>query len=221
MYRVPSLHAASLQPMQDAKQEQLEWVKAVMDHLGVRSKNALAVIAGVEPSLIQKPFNPNYKGKFGADTLKKIADAAHLRVMEFPGRPGGLGEGDASPFVYNESENTLERNFDRAVRELTAGRNGRDAWVMGNHSLELSGVMPGDVLIVDMNLAPRPRDIVCAQLYDNARGRADTVFRIYDPPFLLVNSIRLGPHKGLMVDNDQIAIRGVVDAVLRRRTAAA
>lgn len=221
MYSVPSLHAASLPLMQDAKKEQLEWVQAVMDHLGVRSKNALAVLAGVEPSLIQKPFNPNYKGKFGADTLKKIADAARLRVMEFPGRPGGLAEAEAAPFVYDRSENAIDRNFDRAVRELTAGRNGRDAWVMGGYSLELSGILPGDVIIVDLNLTPHARDIVCAQVYDVRSNRAETVFRLYDPPFLITNSYRLGPQKGLMVDGDRVVIRGVVDGILRRRNVAA
>jgi hypothetical protein len=203
--------------MPDLKQEQLDWVRAVMAHLGVPSYNALATRAGIDPSLVQKPFNPNYKGKFGADTLKRIADAAGLRPMEYPDRPAGLGEAEAVRFNYDASSDAIARNVDRAVRELTSGRNGRDAWVIQGYALELAGFLPGDIVIVDMNITPQPRDIVCAQLYDWTGGKAETVFRLYDPPFLLIHSVRFGSQKPVLVDDDRVVIRGVVDGLLRRR----
>lgn len=203
--------------MADTKQDQLDWVRAVMAHLGLTTYNALAVRAKVDPSLIQKPFNKNYKGKFGTDTLGKIAAAAGLRVMEWPDRPGGLAEAEAIPFEYDQSGDAIAQNVDRAVRELTRGRNGRDAWQIQGHALELSGYVPGDIVIVDLNMTPRPKDVVCAQVYDWPNRRAETVFRVYDPPFLLTNSIRFGPQKPLLVDDERVSIRGVVDGLFRRR----
>lgn len=203
--------------MTDVKKDQLDWVTAVKAYLGVTSNNALAVMAGVDPSLVQKPFNPNYKGKFGADTLQKIAAAAGLRVMEYPSRPSGLAEAEAVPFVFDGSADAIAQNVDRAVRELCRGRNGRDPWVIRGYALELSGFLPGDIVIVDMNISPQPKDVVCAQVFDWSGRKAETVFRIYDPPFLLTNSIRFGPQKPLLVDDDRVMVRGVVDGMFRRR----
>lgn len=206
--------------MDTVKQEQIEWVRAVMAHLGVASANALAVMAGVNPANIQRPLSPGYKGKFGVDTIAKIAAAANLRPMEFPGRPGGLSEAETVPFRY-DAIGALESNIDRAVREMCKGRNGRDPWVMRSHALEGSGILPGDILIVDMNLQAKPKDIVCAQVYQWAQHKAETVFRVYEPPYLLVNSPRYGTQRPLVVDDRDVMVRGVVDAVLRRRSGAA
>lgn len=217
MYRVPVSTPHIVGRMDDVKREQIDWVKAVMAHMGLPSANALAVAAGVNPANIQKPLNPNYKGKFGVDTLAKIANAAGLRPMEFPDRPSGMAEAEAAPFVYDEKADAIGSNFDRAIREMTRGRNGRDPWVMRSFALEMSGVLPGDVLIVDMNLQPRPKDIVCAQVYQWADSRAETVFRIYEPPYLVMNSLRFGTAKPLPVDGQDVVIKGVVDGALRRR----
>lgn len=203
--------------MSDMKKDQLDWVTAVKAYLGVSSNNALAVKAGLDPSLVQKPFNPNYKGKFGADTLQKIADAAGLRVMEFPTRPAGMQETEAARFVYDTSANAIDSNIDRAVRELIRGRSGRDPWVNRSHALELAGILPGDILIVDMNLQPRPKDVVCAQIYSRGGVSAETVFRIYEPPYLVTQSLRYGTQKPVPVDGNDVVILGVVDGMLRRR----
>lgn len=203
--------------MSDVKQDQLNWVTAVKAYLGVTSNNQLAVLAGVNPGLIQKPFSKNYKGKFGMDTLQKIADAAGLRVMEYPNRPAALAEAEAVPFVYADSGDAIAQNVDRAVRELTRGRNGRDPWVIKGYALELSGYLPGDIVVVDLNMQPKPQDIVCALLYDWPGGKAETVFRLYDPPFLLTNSLRFGAQKPLLVDDSSVVVRGVVDGMFRRR----
>lgn len=207
--------------MEPVKAQQVEWVKAVMSYLGVKSANALALLAGVNPANIQRPLSPGYKGKFGPDTIHAIARAANLRPMQFPNRPAGLGEADAVPYVFAPNANAIDANFDRAVRELTMGRNGRDPWVMRSYALETSGIMPGDVLIVDLNLQAQPKDIVCAQLYQWSKMDAETVFRVYEPPYLLLNSARLGTARPIAVDGNDVVIRGVVDGVLRRMRSAA
>ena len=217
MFQSPALNRISLRGMDPVKKEQIEWVRAVMSYLGVPSANQLAEMAGVNPANIQRPLSPNYKGKFGVATIARIAAAANLRPMEFPSRPAGLGEPEAAQFTFDGAQDAIDSNIDRAVRELTRGRNGRDPWIMKSYALEMSGVLPGDILIVDMNLQPKPKDIVCAQIYSRGGREAETVFRVYEPPYLMMNSLRYGIQKPIPVDGEDVVIRGVVDGMFRRR----
>lgn len=220
MYSVAAFRAPSLPRMDSIKQEQIAWVRAVMAHLGVKSANALAILAGVNPANIQKPLKEETKAKFGVDTIAKIAAAANLRPMQFPHRPAGMAEVEASRFEFDQAADAIDSNVDRAVRELTRGRNGRDPWVIQTKALELSGILPGDIVIVDLNLQPKPLDVVCAQIYDTSGMKAETIFRIYQPPYLMTNSVLFGITKPLLVDGRDVVIRGVVDGMFRRRPAA-
>ncbi len=203
--------------MQNRRDEQIAWIKAVQAYLGV-SLTELARRARIAPSTLQRPINdPAWNGLMSDRTLAAVGTAANLRVMEFPSRPTGLGEPEAAPFAFNQNGDAIDQNVDRAVRELIRGRNGRDPWVIKSHALELSGIIPGDIVIVDMNLQPKPKDVVCAQLFDWSRRTAETVFRIYEPPYLLTNSLRIGTQKPIPVDGQDVVIRGVVDGLFRRR----
>lgn len=202
--------------MNTSKEEQVAWVKAVAAHLGV-SLTELARRARIAPSTLQRPVNdPAFPGMISGRTMAAVAQVANLNVMEFPGRMRGLAENDATPFLYDEKNDALD-NVNRAVRELVRGRNGRDPWVMKSYALELAGVMPDDIMIVDLNRQPRPRDIVCAQIYDWSGMKSETVFRLYEPPYLVTHSMRAGIEKPLAVDDSTVLIKGVVDAVLRAR----
>lgn len=203
--------------MSDVLSEQVRWVRAVMAHLGGISANDLAKRAGFSASTLQRPLSdPDWPHALSGKTIAKIAAAAGLKPLEYPSR-GGFTEVEAEPFAFEETD-AIGQNFDRAVRELTRGRNGRDAWTSRSSALEAIGIRSGDVMIVDQNLSAMPKDIVCAQVYDWPRMRAETVFRVYEPPFLLTASPS-GTSRPLMVDGDKVVIRGVVDAVLRRRQA--
>ncbi len=202
-------------PMTSVKDEQVSWLRAVVAHTGLTATQ-LARRAKLAPSTIHRPLNePDFASLLSARSIAAIAETAGLKPMEFPARARGMSEADAVPYEYGESENAID-NFDRAVRALCAGRNGRDAWVMKSHALDASGVLPGDVLIMDMNRQAKAQDIVCAQIYDWSRRRAETVFRIYDAPYLVTHSVR-GMEKPVLVDNDNVAIKGVVENILRSR----
>lgn len=203
--------------MPSVLEQQLAWVRAVMSYLGV-SANELARRAGVSPSTVQRPLSdPSWPHAMSAKTISAIATIAGVQPLEFPGRVGGVSEPEAVPFQYAANEDAIGSNVDRAVRELCRGRNGREPWVIRSHALELSGLLPGDIVIVDMNLQPQPKDIVCAQLYEWSQTKAETVFRLYEPPYLLTNSMRLGIQKPIPVDGQSVIIRGVVDGLFRRR----
>jgi hypothetical protein len=200
------------------RDEQVAWIKAVQVYLGV-SLTELARRAKIAPSTLQRPINdPDWDSLLSDRTLAAVAEVAGLRPFEFPSRPGaGFGEPEAVPYQYEDMGSALDSNVDRAVRELTRGRNGRDPWVIQSHALELAGLLPGDIVIVDLNLQPKPKDVVCAQLYDWSGTKAETVFRIYEPPYLLTNSLRFGTQKPVPVDGREVVIKGVVDGLFRRR----
>jgi hypothetical protein len=58
---------------------------------------------------------------------------------------------------------------------------------------------------------------VCAQLYRWSEGRADTVFRLYEPPYLVAMTRDAELRKPALVDNDRVIIKGVVILTLRPR----
>lgn len=202
--------------MTTSREEQVAWIRAVQAHLGV-SATELARRAKLAPSTLQRPLNdPDFAGMLSGRTMAAVAEIAGLKPMEFPARMRGLSEADASPFQYDDRNDAAD-NINRAVRELCRGRNGRDAWVMKSYALELAGILPDDVMIVDMNRSAQPRDIVCAQIYDWSGAKSETVFRVYAPPYLVTHSLRNGIENPVAVDNSTVMIKGVVDAVLRAR----
>jgi SOS-response transcriptional repressor LexA len=83
--------------------------------------------------------------------------------------------------------------------------------------MEDAGYMPGDILIVDLNAEPERGDCVCAQLYRWQVGTAETIFRIYEEPYLLAATRHPDLRKPLLVDNDRVVIKGVVTEILRAR----
>lgn len=203
-------------PMTNSRETQLAWVRAVLAHLGV-SATELARRAKLAPSTLQRPLNdPEWDKMLSGRSMAAIAEVAGLRPLEFPNRVRGLAEAEATKYDFNLSSDASD-NFDRAVREMCQGRNGRDAWLMRGYALELSGVMPGDVLIVDMNIQPAQDDIVCAQIYDWSGTKTETVFRLFDPPYLVTHSVRAAREKPLAVDNSTVVIKGVVSTVMRNR----
>ncbi|MFZ1965018.1 MAG: hypothetical protein WAU78_16410 [Roseiarcus sp.] len=72
-------------------------------------------------------------------------------------------------------------------------------------------------MIVDLNAEPLPGDVVCAQLYNWARSDAQTMFRLWEPPYLMPSTLDPALRRIFVVDNDTTMIRGVVIATVRPR----
>jgi len=204
-----------MQPMSNdyerRKAEQQAWVRAILSEHRLNMAE-LARKIGRSPTTIQRPMNdPNYTGMFSGRVLSEIADFAGLGIMEFPNRPKGLSENEAAPYIYDSKEITP---FQQATAALINNQPGRVAWRITTSMLDMEGVKPGDVLIVDLNRKPRTDDIVCAQFYSPARDRADTIFRKYAAPYLITSSTT-GTTKPVLVDDDAVKIMGVSIALLR------
>jgi hypothetical protein len=69
-----------------------------------------------------------------------------------------------------------------------------------------------------MAVKPRAGDVVAAHVYNLGRGTAETVLRLYDPPYLVTRStddaISLKP---LLVDDERVRITATAIGSTRRR----
>lgn len=84
--------------------------------------------------------------------------------------------------------------------------------------LNLEHIRPGDVLDFDMSIEPRAGDIVVAQHYNLHRAGAETVLRVYQPPYLLTRSSNpLVDQRPMLVDGERVKIMGTFVRLVRDR----
>lgn len=189
-----------------------DWVLAVLKATGW-SPHRLATEAGVSPSTVHRALNdPRFVTK--DTTLAKLAAAANTnkparhRSVAHPGILGGFAEPEAI-FVSPDEFAT-----EYAIRLM----DGEAVWRLNSRAIELAGYRPGDYLLVSQHVTARAGDAVCVQLYNLQLGSAETVFRIFEPPFVDVRSmdptISSTPQ---LVDNHRAMIWGTVRLSLRVR----
>jgi hypothetical protein len=201
--------------VENVRRKQLDWVSAILNYRGWKPSR-LANEAGINHSTLSKWMNdPLNVAQLNSMTVEKLADAGGIPPYHTSpvNQPRGFAETEAAPFLLLDDDPVAA-----AVGAIIGGRNGVDAWTMKSRALESAGFLPGDVLIVDLNAGPEPGDAVCAQLYDRA-GRADTVFRIYEYPYLVAASYDPGLRRPVLIDNDHAKVMGVVIATVRPRLA--
>lgn len=200
--------------MEPSRADLQNWLKSVLEQTKL-SPTALASKAGVAQSTITRFLNSPDAPMIGLRTMAKIAHAAG--VMPYGPSPavartGTFAEPEAVPFRTQTNGQlapilTLLATQHRAV----------DPWLLQTDALELAGYLRGDVVLVDLNAQPHAGDIVCAQLYRWSEGRADTVFRLFEPPYLVAMTRDPELRKPALVDNDRVIIKGVVILTLRPR----
>ncbi|WP_336800507.1 helix-turn-helix domain-containing protein [Kaistia sp. MMO-174] len=200
--------------MKDLRDTQIEWIDAICTAMGWTLTD-LARKAGINSSTLTRWKNDAKFAQEGrtlsARTVKAVEDASGVRAYESPANGGrGLAEAEAAPF--QGSQNPYLRAYLEAFK---GGRNAVDAWVLTTRSLDLIGYMPGDVVLVDLNAKPVAGNVVCAQVYDWTRGRTETVFRIYEPPFLMPSSTDPTFRRPYMIDDNTVIVKGSVITSIR------
>jgi AcrR family transcriptional regulator len=202
-------------PMRAPQRDTKDWIMHVAAHLGLTPSD-LARRAGMSPSTLTR-YLSDTSGTIGISqkSLDKIGDYARIRPHQFTTTPfGAFQEAEAQPYDHGTAEAGWLHD---QVQLMCAAVQSRVPWTLRTDALNLAGYLKGDTLIVDLALPPRDGDIVCAQVYDWQRETADTIFRLYRKPWLMTHSSVIAPIKPLMVDDDVVAIRGVVEACLRPR----
>lgn len=128
-------------------------------------------------------------------------------------RPG-FAESDVTPF---RGAGQYAQQTDARARLFGGGRPGVDVWTLKSAALSLMGYMPGDMVLLDTHLADRciAGDVVIAQRYNAQSGTAETLLRRYEPPVLVAASANPDERRVLVVDGENVAIRGKVIASWR------
>lgn len=200
-------------PRHSAATAYREWL-ADLPRLTGMSLTAIAKDLGMAASTLTRPLKPGDPGTStgNARTIDRIISRYGVPPPQFfPDRkvpPRGLME-DAVPYAADAGDALTQ-----ALRALIGGRNNIDAWTLRTRSLELEGFMPGDVVLVDLSARPQPGDAVCAQVYDWARMKAETVMRVFESAgainLLMTRTMDPGLQKPLVIDNERVVVKGVV-----------
>jgi DNA-binding phage protein len=207
-------HQTMMKPTSD---EIRQWLRGALAKSGLNPA-ALAKKASIAPSTLTRFLGGS--GNLSFDTVTKISHATGIAPPMTPEEPESLApapaffENEGEPFDYLSAERPKTR-VDTALAALIGDRPAADPWRLASTVLEDAGYLPGDILVVDLNARPVEGDVVCAQVYQWQKGTADTVFRIYKPPFLLAATRILLLRKPLLVDNETVIIKGVVTDALR------
>ena len=192
-----------------------DWISAVARHLNL-TPSELARRSRLAPSTLTRFLNDASRtATITERSIQAIESYSGVSRHRMPGvaLPPGMAEPDAAPL--NEDAEPLQAWCKAAIEEARKGRNGIDPWVMRGRALDLEGVLPGDILMVALNRRPAAGDIVCAQVVDYTSGAAETVFRLFQPPYLIAHSAKLGPVRPEQVDEVRVSIRGVVEGLIR------
>lgn len=203
----------------DAKRElqarQRDWLQEVITATQLRPSQ-IATQAGVSDTTLTRLLNnPDHTGVLTQITIDRIKGTFKVPgPEEYSGLRGTmLGFAEAERYEAKHAAPDLAR----VVEMLVGGRNGVDAWRLKTDALALVGYLPDDLLLVDLHAEPKPQDAVLAQVYDWKGGSTQSVFRIFDPPFLVAASHDRTAFKPLLADNDRVIIRGVVIESFRAR----
>ena len=202
--------------MNTDQRETKDWIKAMASHMGL-SPSRLALNAGMAASTVTRFLN-DHSGKVGItqSTLESIAAYTGFRPHQFPGRGRmGVPEPDAVPLHLDSY--VPPHWIQMAASVLTNAGRGVEAWVMKGAALDGLGILPNDVLLIDTKAKPKTGDVVLAQVLDYSTRTEETIMRVYQAPFVVAHSIRLGPVRPEHVDEDRVRIAGTSIGVLRAR----
>jgi len=185
-----------------------EYLRRVIQHTG-KPPTRIAKEIGVAASTLTRLLKENSTATLHARTIRKLEEYSRIPFSggDAPGPPGigGLAE-DAVPFDAKSADPAVSA----AIKALIGGRQAADPWTIRTRALERIGYLPGDIVIVDLGRRPEAGDAVCAQVYDWRRGAAETVMRVYEPPYLIAASLDEQLRKPLVVDDEQVIIKGVL-----------
>jgi transcriptional regulator with XRE-family HTH domain len=170
------------------------------------TQTELAKRAGLDPSTLSRFLaNEDAVQSLRASTLRKLEELMGMplanALQQPPPVPGlGLSESEADPLPASGA----------GPQQIMPPQPGLDAWLLKSRSLEQLGLLPGDVLMVKLGATALRGDIVCAQVYDWPQRKAQTVFRLFDPPYLLAATAESRLMRPFEVDNENVIIKGVV-----------
>jgi DNA-binding phage protein len=191
-----------------------DWLESVMRRHNVTARQIALKSQGISPSTIYRAFEENGQFVMSTTKLAQIATAFGEDLPDVLARPGA-----PEPLADSSAEEVTP--YAGPLNGGSANLSNQQAtWTVSTTALDLEGYMPGDKVIVDQSVLPQPGDIVCARVFNIQRGNAETVLRLFQPPFLLTRSTnRKKEAKPLYVDNERVLLCGTVVRMVRERAA--
>lgn len=186
---------------------QRQWIERVKSSTGMSASQIARAAGKHHTTLTNLMSNPKGAEPVSALTIALIAEATGVPASDLAQGTPMLAEsaGEAEPFLLGDD------SVSGAIRLLIGGRRGVDAWQLRTRALELAGYLPGDVVILDLNDQPWAGDAVCAQVYDAQRGRAETIWRRFEPPYLVAATTDPTiARKPLLIDDNAVIVKGMV-----------
>jgi SOS-response transcriptional repressor LexA len=163
----------------DIRERHRAYLRRVVDETNT-PPTTLARRVGVAPSTLTRALNdPHHATALRASTLEALERFSGIPFSDAPIR--AMREPEAVPYDAAQTPRELREQ----VGTLATASNSVTIWTLRSRALEGLGYLPGDILIVDLNAEARRGDIVCAQIYDWPRMKAETVFRLCEPPYLV------------------------------------
>lgn len=197
------------QKQKELQQRQRAWLSEVVTATRLKPSQIAAGAGVSDTTLTRLMNNPDYSGTLSQVTIDRIKETYKVPgPEEFASarRPSLIGFAEAERFDIKRAQ----REIARIVEAIVEGRPHVDPWRLRTGALEGAGYLSGDIVFVDQDAVPHPQDAVCAQVTDFQRGSAETVWRVYDPPFLVAAAHDRTAYKPLLVDQERVMIRGVI-----------
>lgn len=188
------------------------WITQVLATKGWTS-HRLAKEAKVGAATLSRALEDEPNFITSTKTIERIVRATGIAA------PTGIGMGSNSfRGGLAEPEAIYIAAPSRDVAETLKVSGQQAVWQIKSRAIELAGYLIDDFLLVDPTVTPVTRDAVCVQIYDLKTGQAETVFRIYEPPFVTTEtSDPASRRKPVTIDNERAGIWGVVVKSLRVR----
>lgn len=198
------------------KPDQRGYVLKVLERTGW-NQTELAKRAGLDPSTLSRFLTaaPGTQA-LRVSTINRIAQVSGIALQGGSPLAAAPAEGMAEPEALPLT--TGHATLAVAMLEiLRAGSGPVDAWQLQSRSLELAGYRAGDVLFVRLGAPPLKGDVVCAQVYDWLSNRTETVFRLFEPPYLIAATADVSLLRPLTLEDEKVVVKGVVLHTLRSR----
>lgn len=200
--------------------DQRTLIRRVLEKTGW-TQTELAKRAGLDPSTLSRFLSSPRDGQvLRANTIKRIEQVIGLPLGSLTGDASvaeapGFAETEATPYSPDgEDHNSGVAAVTAALRAIHGNI---DAWVLQTRALDLAGYLVGDIVFVKLGASALDGDVVCAQCYDWPQKKAQTVFRLFQPPYLVAASANPHKHRPLEVDNANVIIKGVVQFSIRAK----
>jgi hypothetical protein len=191
---------------------------AWLDWIGARtgkSDTALAKEAGQSENTLTR-FRSRDGAVLSGLTIRLICEMTGLPGPETYLLANSAGFSEEATAYKAPSTKGDDGLIARLVAHAIKDRANAVPWVLKSRAIEAAGYLPGDILIADAAVLPMAGDIVCAQVYD-LRQEAETVFRLYEPPYLISTSGESTLRKPILVDNERVIVVGTVTETFRPR----